>query len=234
MNARGTAGPSHPRLRWGIGLVLAAVILVLASFVPANDLPRNVLARIRSLGAWGPVWFILIYVAACVLMIPGSLLTLGAGVVFGVVRGLIYVSAASTLGAVCAFLVSRHLARDWVEGRLRGHPRFNALDEAVAREGWRIVLLTRLSPAFPFNLLNYAFGLTRVSLKQYALASWIGMLPGAALYVYIGSLGGDLAGLGQRVASPPALKWTLGALTALVTLYLTCVARKALVRKTSC
>src|SRR5690606_28498352 len=112
-----------------------------------------------------------------VLLIPGSALTLGAGALFGVFWGTVYASTGATLGATCAFLIGRYLARDWVAARIARRPAFVAIDRAVAEEGWKIVGLTRLSPIFPFVLLNYAFGLTRVSLRDYVFASWLGMLP---------------------------------------------------------
>ena len=118
----------------------------------------------------------------------------GAGVVFGLVRGFVIVSISATLGATAAFLVGRYLARAFIAAKIEGHPKFAAIDEAVAREGWKIVALLRLSPVVPFNVLNYAFGVTRVSLRDYVVASWIGMMPGTLLYVYLGSIAGDLAG----------------------------------------
>ncbi|RME03124.1 MAG: TVP38/TMEM64 family protein, partial [Deltaproteobacteria bacterium] len=167
--------------------------------------------------------------------IPGSLLTLGAGAVFGVVKGTIYVSIGSTLGAVLAFLVGRHLARGWVAEKIAGNEKFEAIDEAVGREGWKIVLLTRLSPIFPFNLLNYAYGVTRVSLRHYFLASWIGMLPGTLMYVYLGSLAGDLATLGAGTGTKTPAQWGLTlvglAATVAVTIYVTRIARRALAEK---
>jgi uncharacterized membrane protein YdjX (TVP38/TMEM64 family) len=149
------------------------------------------------LGAWGVVAFVLIYILACVLMIPGSALTLGAGAIYGVVNGSLIVSVAATLGATAAFLSGRYLMRERVGGMLARHPKFAALDRAVALEAWKIVLLTRLSPVFPFAPLNYAFGLTRVSLRVYVIGSWLGMLPGTVLYVYLGSLA-KAAGGGSR------------------------------------
>ncbi|MGH7316374.1 MAG: TVP38/TMEM64 family protein, partial [Candidatus Rokuibacteriota bacterium] len=127
------------------------------------------------------------------------------------------------------------LARGWVARRIEGNARFKAIDAAVAREGWKIVGLTRLSPVFPFNLLNYAFGVTRVSLRDYLLASWIGMMPGTVMYVYLGSLAGDLAALGAgRRARTPA-EWgfyVVGLLaTVAVTVYVTRLARAALARR---
>ena len=173
---------------WALAIVAA---LLAARYFDAPALLRTALEAIARLGAWGPVLFVLLYVAATVLFLPGSILTLGAGVVFGLARGAVIVSISATLGATAAFLVGRYLARDWVAGKIEGHPKFKAIDEAVAREGWKIVGLTRLSPVFPFNLLNYAFGLTRVSLSHYVIASWIGMMPGTVMYVYLGSVAGD-------------------------------------------
>jgi uncharacterized membrane protein YdjX (TVP38/TMEM64 family) len=136
----------------------------------------------------------------------------------------------ATLGATAAFLVGRYLARDWVARKIEKNPKFRAIDKAVAEEGWKIVLLTRLSPIFPFNLLNYAFGLTRIRLREYVLASWIGTMPGTILYVYIGSL----ARAGVRHTTPA--EWVLrgvGLLASLaVTVVLTRVAKKALNKRT--
>jgi uncharacterized membrane protein YdjX (TVP38/TMEM64 family) len=154
-----------------------------------------------------------------------------------VVRGSIYVSIAATLGATAAFLVGRYFARDWVARKLEGNAKFKAIDEAVGREGWKIVLLTRLSPVFPFNLLNYAYGLTRVTLRDYFFASWAGMIPGTILYVYIGSLSSDLAGAGTASggARTPA-GWALDAVgfiaTVAVVVYVTRIGSRALREKT--
>lgn len=217
-------------------LVLVAVaLLVLLALVRALDAPAalgEVLERIRALGPWGPAAFVAVYVVATVLLLPAVVLTLGAGAIFGVVTGLVTVSIAATLGATAAFLVGRYLARERVARRLEGYPTFRALDAAVAREGWRIVGLMRLSPAFPFVLLNYAFGLSRVRLGAYVLASWAGMLPGIAAYVYLGSLAGDLATLGAGGQARTVTEWGLRAVgllaTLAVTLHVTRLAREAL------
>jgi uncharacterized membrane protein YdjX (TVP38/TMEM64 family) len=176
-------------------LIVVAVIAVLygAHRIGAGPWLTDALEWIRGLGPLAPIVFIAIYIVACVAFLPGSILTIGAGVIFGVVRGSIYVSIAATLGATAAFLVGRYLARGWVSEKLEGNPKFKAIDQAVGKEGWKIVFLTRLSPVFPFNLLNYAYGLTSVSLRDYVLASWVGMIPGTILYVYIGALSGDVA-----------------------------------------
>lgn len=235
MNERAPSKDSGSRLK--LVLIVAIVILLLAAtrYLHVQEIMREALARIAGLGVWGPLIFIAIYILACVLFIPGAILTLGAGFIFGVVKGTIIVSVASTLGAACAFLVGRYLAREWVTKRIEGNERFKAIDEAVAKEGWKIVGLVRLSPVFPFNLLNYAFGLTKVSLRDYFFASWIGMFPGTVMYVYIGSLAGDLATLGAGRHSRTPAEWAMYLVgltaTVAVTAYVTRIARKALEKK---
>lgn len=149
---------------------------------------------VDGLGVWGPAVFIAGYAVATVAFVPGSLLTLAAGAIFGLARGTLYVFIAATVGASVAFIVSRYFLRAAIERRISGNPRFAAIDRAVAAEGRKIVFLLRLSPVFPFNLLNYGLGLTRVRFVDYLLAS-VGMLPGTLLYVYSGKLAGDLAAL---------------------------------------
>jgi uncharacterized membrane protein YdjX (TVP38/TMEM64 family) len=193
---------------------------------------RNALEWIDSLGAVGAIAFILLYIIATVAFLPGSILTLGAGVVFGIFLGSFYVFIGATLGATGAFLVGRYLARGWVAKKIEGNQKFRAIDGAVGRERLKIVLLTRLSPIFTFNLLNYAYGVTGVSLKDYFIAS-VGMIPGTIMYVYIGSLAGNLATIGTE-AQPanPAVQWTIRIVgfiaTVAVTLYVTKIARQAL------
>jgi uncharacterized membrane protein YdjX (TVP38/TMEM64 family) len=203
----------------------------LAGFHP-QEILRNALVWIDSLGSWGAIAFIVLYIFATVAFLPGSILTLGAGVVFGVFFGSVYVFIGATLGAIAAFLVGRYLARDWIAQKIAGNQKFKAIDQAVGQEGFKIVLLTRLSPIFPFFLLNYAYGITGVSLKDYAIAS-VGMIPGTITFVYIGSLAGNLATLGtQSPTINPALEWTMRIIgfmaTLAVTLYVTKLARKAL------
>ena len=151
-------------------------------------------AWVDGLGAWGPLVFIAGYAVAVVAFVPGALLTLAAGAIFGLVEGAIYVFIAAVLGSAAAFLVARYVARGMVERRLARSARFRAIDRAVGAEGRKIVFLLRLSPVFPFNLLNYALGLTRVRFADY-LAAAPGMIPGTLLYVYYGKLAGDVAAL---------------------------------------
>ncbi len=202
-----------------------------------QEVLRNALQWIDSLGSVGAIAFIALYIIATVAFLPGSIITLGAGVVFGVVLGSLYVFIGATLGATAAFLVGRYLARGWVSKKIAGNDKFKAIDEAVGKEGFKIVLLTRLSPIFPFNLLNYAFGVTGVSLKDYFLGS-VGMIPGTIMYVYIGSLAGSLARIGtEGQATNPTVQWAIRIIgfiaTVVVTVYVTRLARKALEKKVS-
>ena len=221
--------------KWVLALLAVAFLLVIIYFLDVQELLKLALAWISDLGPWGPVFFILLYIFATVLFIPGLIPTMAAGVLFGVPQGTVLVSISSISGATMAFLIGRYLARDWVAGKIRGNQKFEAIDVAVAQEGWKIVGLTRLSPVFPFNLLNYAFGLTQVSLKDYVLASWVGMLPGTVMYVYIGFLAGDLATLGSGERSRTPAEWALLVVglmaTVVLTLYITRIAQRALNRK---
>lgn len=184
--------------------------------------------RVESLGPWGPVAFIALYVIATVLMVPGVPLGLAAGALFGVLPGTGIVSIGSTVGAALAFLIARHLARDAVAARLARHASFLALDRALGREGWKIVALTRLSPLFPFSLLNFAFGLTKVRFLHYVLVSWITMLPGTLMYVYLGSLARAGVKVGERTPTEWALYAVGLAATVLLTVFITRISRRAI------
>lgn len=214
---------------------LVAITVVAAKQFNVQELLRTSLIWVESLGSWGVAAFIVIYNLATILFIPGTLLTMSGGVLFGVVWGSVYVAIAATLGATWAFLIGRYLCRDVICRMIQGNAKFKAIDKAVAKEGFKIVLLTRLSPVLPFNLLNYAFGVTQVSLRDYILGS-LGMIPGTVMYVYLGSLVGDLAMLGKpdRSTSPEAqiIQWVIRGVglmaTVAVTIYLARLAKKAL------
>jgi len=193
---------------------------------------QNTLQWINGLGALGGIVFIAIYILATLAFLPAAILTLGAGVIFGVIWGSLYVFIGATLGAVAAFLVGRYVARGWVKQKISSYKKFANIDQAVSKEGLKIVFLVRLSPLFPFNLLNYALGVTSVSLKDYFLASF-GMIPGTIMYVYLGHLAGDLALIGNK--SQPdnmILHWVIQIIgliaTIAVTVYVTKIAKKAL------
>lgn len=221
-------------------LVLAGLTLLLlwgGKTLNIQQQLADVLVQIEDMGGPGMSLFIVLYIFATVLFIPGSILTLGAGAIYGVVMGSVLVSLASTLGATAAFLVGRYLVRDWIQQKIAGNARFSAIDQAVADEGWKIVGLTRLSPIFSFTLLNYAYGLTRVKFRDYLFASWIGMMPGTVMYVYFGALAGDLASLGTETAERTKTpgEWVMYGIWLLatigVTVYVTQIAKKALSEK---
>ncbi|MDB6112381.1 MAG: associated Golgi protein [Pedosphaera sp.] len=226
-DANTNTSSATPKWKWVLWLLLVVAVVIVATIFPVREWLNRALDWISGLGGWGLVVFIVFYAVATVLLVPGSLLTLGAGAIFGVVKGAIAVSIGATLGAAAAFLVGRYLARDWISRKIAGNAKFAAIDKAVADQGWKIVGLTRLSPIFPFTLLNYIFGVTRVSLRDYVLATWIGILPGTVVYVYVGSLA---RAVGSQTRTPA--EWALfgfGLLaTALVTIFVTRIARRAL------
>jgi len=221
------------------GVSVGRVVLLAAAVVGLILLGRQGGAYIpifaewvKGLGVWGPVAFIAGYVVAAVLFIPGSLLTLAGGAIFGLTKGVMIVFLAAVLGSSAAFLVSRYVARSSIERRLAGNARFDAIDRAVGAQGRKIVFLLRLSPVFPFTLLNYGLGLTNVRFVDYVVAS-IGMLPGTLLYVYYGKVIGDVAALagGTAMEKGPAdyAILILGlAATIVVTTIVTRIARRAL------
>jgi uncharacterized membrane protein YdjX (TVP38/TMEM64 family) len=207
----GSEAPSE-NISWIKPLILAVAIaaLIAASrLLPVTEWLESFLSRIDVLGPFAPIVLGIAYFFACVLFIPAWILTLGAGIMFGVVKGVIVVSISSTLGASASFLIGRYLARDLIAGRIAGNARFAAIDEAVGRDGWKIVGLARLSPIIPFAVLNYAFGLTQISLKHFTFASWIGMLPGTILFVYAGAVAGDLAAIRATNRERSNAEWIL-------------------------
>jgi uncharacterized membrane protein YdjX (TVP38/TMEM64 family) len=219
-----------------LGIVFATPVqaqeIASNGFNPKALLCDDALPWIESLGLTGAIAFMIIYLVATVAFFPGSILTLGGGAIFGLFWGSVYVFIGATIGATLAFLVGRYFARGWVFKKIADNQKFTAIDRAVGKEGFKIVFLTRLSPIFPFILLNYGLGVTGVSLKDYVLAS-VGMIPGTIMYVYFGSLGNinTICNGGGTNANPIA-QWTIRILgliaTVAVTLYITKIARKAL------
>lgn len=212
--------------------MLAALALCGWLFLPWDRLTEGV-EWVRGRGLWGALVIGGGYAIATVLMLPGSLVTLFVGYLYGPIRGFLLVSPASVAGATLAFLLGRGLARGWIEKRMQENTRFQALDAAIADSGFRILVLTRLSPVFPFVILNYAFGLTRLSLHKYVLGSFLGMLPGTFLYVYLGSTVEDLQQLTQGGApeagtAGQVMKWVGLFATVVVTVMITRTARAAL------
>lgn len=213
-----------------IGSVLACIISVLFILraLPIDGIRELLEQFLTSLGPWGPVAFVLIYIVATVAMLPASMFTLLGAALFGFVVGYVVVTIGSVLGAASAFLVARYAARQKVEQLAAEYPKFAAIDQAVSDGGWKIVALLRLSPAVPFNLQNYLYGLTSIRFWPYVLTSWLAMIPGTLMYVYLGHAAREaVAAEGKTPA-----EWTLlivGLIaTVAVTVYVTRLARSKL------
>ncbi len=217
-----------------LAILAVAILLLLLGRQFAAVVPGFV-EWVEGLGWWGPAIFIIGYAVATVAMVPGTLLTLAAGAIFGIGWGFVWVLTGASLGAISAFLVSRYLARGLVERHLLD-ARFRAVDAAIGEQGFKIVALLRLSPVFPFNVLNYGLGLTRVRFGDYAFAC-LAMAPGTLLYVYYGRVAGDLARAAAGSTDRGAEYWLFLALgliaTVVVTLFVTRIARRALRERTS-
>ena len=206
--------------------VIAAIV-----FLPFRDWFVHFEEYVKGLGSVGPIAVALVYVVTTVLFIPGSAITIGAGTLFGLKTGFFVVLVGANLGALCAFLLARTLLRGKVTKWAEGNAKFRSLDRAIGSQGFKMVFLSRLSPAFPFNLLNYLLGLTAVRTGSYVVANLLGMLPGILLYVYIGAAARDaLAGQtdGSTDFYQQILKYVGLLATVAVVVIVTRVARKAL------
>jgi len=232
-----SASPLARAPRWrALALAAGALVLVAALFLAGRQLGgllETFTAWVDGLGPWAPAAFVLGYAVATVAFVPGSLLTLAAGALFGLVWGTVYAWTGATLGACAAFLIARYGARGWVERKLEGKPRFQELDRSIGRDGGKIVALLRLAPIFPFVLLNYALGLTRVRFVHYLWAC-LAMVPGTLLYVYYGYVGRQaLAGAGEGKTVWDWVLLGVGLLAVLaVTVIITRKARRALAAET--
>jgi uncharacterized membrane protein YdjX (TVP38/TMEM64 family) len=223
----------NKKLQFILLISLVITIITISQFINIPQILQISITWVENLGIWGPIVFIFFYNLATLLFIPGSLLTIKGGCLFGWFWGSIYVLIAAIIGAIIAFIIGRYLSRDWIYKLLEKHPKFKAIDQAVTQEGWKIVLLTRLSPIFPFNLLNYAFGVTNISLKDYIFGS-LGIIPGTIMYVYIGSLTTNLAMISADNQPPDLRIWqvfmqAIGLIaTILISVYITKIAQKSL------
>jgi len=222
-----------------IGRLIALIVIVIAlllamKFLPVQEWLRSFNDWVGQMGEAGIFIFIVVYTVATVLLAPGAILTIGAGFMFGLWKGFLAVSAGATLGASLAFLVARFIARDKIEAITRRNEKFRKIDNAIGAQGAKLIFLLRLSPVIPFNLSNYFYGLTSVKFWPYVLASWIGMMPGTFLYVYIGaaSRAAVSAAAGGEAMKHGWQYWTfLGvglAATVAVTIWVTKIARDAL------
>ncbi len=214
-------------------LVILIGLLLAAQFLPVQQWLRSFNDWVGQMGLAGIFIFIAVYAAATVLLAPGAILTIGAGFAFGLWKGFLAVSAAATLGASLAFLVARFVARDKIEAMARRNPKFRRIDNAIGKQGAKLIFLLRLSPVIPFNLSNYFYGLTAVKFWPYVLASWIGMMPGTFLYVYIGTVGkAAVLAAGGEAVKQGLQYWTFISVglvaTIVVTIWVTTIARDAL------
>jgi uncharacterized membrane protein YdjX (TVP38/TMEM64 family) len=212
---------------------VAAIVALVALWwlLPVREWATALAERIRGAGVKGVLLFVGVYVAAEVALVPGSLLTMAAGFAYGPIRGLLVASPASVLAATTAFLLGRTVLRNWIRAKIARSAKARALDRAVARHSFRLIVLLRLSPIIPFNILNYALGLSDASLGRYVVASFLGMLPGTWMYVYLGSLATSAAGLGEasRAGGNERLALTIIGLAATVAVvFATRAARRAL------
>lgn len=182
---------------------------------------------VTSLGPVGWVLYALVYALCCVLFVPASILTLGAGALYGLGKGTAIVLAGATLGATLSFLLAKSVLRKKIERMTAGNPKFAALDKAIAKEGAKIVFLVRLSPVFPFTYVNYAFGLTGLRTVPYVVASFVGMIPGTFAYVYLGAAAATAAS-GATDATKKALQIGGAVAAVLVSIFVARVAQKAI------
>ena len=222
----------RPQLkRW---LLLAALLaLVGSAFVlPTERWLLRLADWIRGAGVTGALVYSAVYIGGTLLLLPGSILTLAAGFAYGPLWGTLLVWPTATVAACASFVVARFFARDWVSRKVNRNAKFSAVDRAIGKQGFKIVLLLRLSPLFPFNFLNYALGLSKISFARYAAASLLGMLPGTAMYVYLGSLVTSASRLAEGTSSDSpaqsALYWGGLLATVVVTVVITRISRRAL------
>ena len=227
---------SGSRRKWVFVALLVAGLFAAVRTLPVDRWIEAMRTWLEGFGTAGMAIFVVIYVAAALLLLPGAAFTLAAGGLFGLFWGTVVVSVASTTTAALAFLIARTFARGAVEARAAASPKFRAIDGAIEQGGWKVVALLRLSPAVPFSLGNYLYGLTAVRFWPYVLTSWLFMLPGTFMYVYIGYLsteGLSAASGGESVGTGKLVLFVVGlAATAAVTFYVSRMARKILRERT--
>ena len=224
--------PKRPSRRWITLLVLLTVVIGFSFTLPMDVYLQALIEWTQGLGRGSAVVFTLIFTGTILILIPATILTLAAGFAFGVFWGTVIVMIASLAGAGLAFLIGRTLARDVVDAKVSDNRRFRRFDRTIGRQGFKIVFLLRLSPIFPFTLINYALGLTSVQFTTYLLATAIGIFPAALLYVYVGAVAEDLTqifsvdpggGRGLQIVNLAGLVATV-----IVTVIVTRIARRAL------
>lgn len=218
---------------WGSVGLLALTLALWMRAGPLESTLAVVSHWITALGWWGPAAFVILYIAATLLLLPAWALTIAAGTLFGWLPGTLLVSFSATTGAALALLMARYVARERVTRRFVTSPAFVVMDQAIGAGGWKMVALLRLSPAVPFTVQNYFYGLTAIPFWTCVLTSWVAMLPGTSFYVYLGYLGGaGLHDMTRTAASVSLWPWILRgiglAATVAVTVYITVLARRTL------
>lgn len=204
--------PAVTAWQWTLGALVLATLVAGWLLLPVREWAETFQNWIQDLGPWGWLIFASAYIVATVLLVPVSVLTIAGGLAFGLAIGFPLVVVSATVGATLAFLVSRYLAHGKVESLMARRPKFKAIQQAVGEGGWQVVALLRLSPVLPFNLQNYFYGITDIKLAQYVPATFVGIMPGTLLYVYLGAAGKAASGDGGG-----ALKWGFFAVGLLVT-----------------
>ncbi len=212
--------------KWGLLLLALAALSSAASFLPLKDWIKTFTQWVQGLGPIGVVVFIAAYAVATVLFVPGLLFTIAAGLVYGVVGGAAVALTGAIIGASLAFLCGRYLVRQRVERSTKNNRKFKAIDEAIEKQGWKIIGLLRLSPLIPFNLSNYFYGITAIKFWPYFFASFVGMMPGTLLYAYLGAAG--KAGLGgEQGSGGGSLKWIFFGVGLVATVAVTIIVSRA-------
>jgi uncharacterized membrane protein YdjX (TVP38/TMEM64 family) len=216
--------------KWIAAALVVITMSILSAVLPVKEWLREFIEWVRQLGPAGVIVFILAYAIATVLFLPGWIFTVSAGLIYGVVGGTLVALTGAIIGATLAFLIARYVLRRNIEEITRKSPRFAAIDEAIGKNGWKIVGLLRLSPLIPFNLSNYFYGITSVRFGAYVLVSAVGMIPGTLLYAYLGAIGQAGVSGGAKTHSP----WQYVLLgvgliaTVVVTIFVSRLAKKAL------
>lgn len=223
---------------WGVlaGILVVAALLAILIYYGAHEQVLELLRWFDAQGAWAPLLFILVMATVVILVLPGILLTTGAGFVFGVVEGSIVVVLGTTLGAALAFLIARYLFGTRATAFVVRRTKLKVVSEEMAAHGWLIVLMTRLIPFFPAKIANYFFGLTPFTFRGYVAGSFVGFIPFSVHSVYLGSIAADIATLGERNLGRTPTQWTLYGLgfvvTVVIIIYLNRLARRALAHYT--
>jgi len=207
--------------QWALGAVVLAALVAGWFLLPIEAWTDAFQVWIKSLGPWGWLIFAAVYIVGTVLLVPGSVLTFAAGLAFGLVIGFPLVVVSATIGATLAFLIARHMAHDKVESLIQDRPKFKAIQSAVGEGGWKVVAMLRLSPVLPFNLQNYFYGVTDLKLREYVAATFVGIMPGTLVNVYVGAAGKAASGEGAST-----LEWSFLAVGLVATVVVAVIVTK--------